>query len=80
MRLLINGKPKEVGQVTTLQELVTVQHLSEGQVIIELNGRLIPRHQWGAVSLKPDDSLCGKMCAVRNMNRILQRKTVSLEK
>ncbi|HEY8464149.1 MAG TPA: hypothetical protein VIM29_09050 [Bacillota bacterium] len=49
-------------------------------MIIELNGRLIPRHQWGAVSLKPDDSLCGKMCAVRNMNRILQRKTVSLEK
>lgn len=57
MRLVINGKPEEVGQVTTLKELLELKNLPEGQVVMELNGGIVPRERWAAVILQPEDTI-----------------------
>jgi len=57
VQLTINGRREEVGQVTTLPELLAGRNLPEQQVVIELNGEIVPRERWAAVVLQPEDAL-----------------------
>jgi thiamine biosynthesis protein ThiS len=57
MQLVINGKPVEIAPVATLKELITVKNLPELQVVLELNGELIPRDNWGQTSVQAGDTI-----------------------
>jgi sulfur carrier protein len=54
MELIINGKPEEVAGPATLKELVALKNMPERQVVIELNGELIPRGNWGETRLSAE--------------------------
>jgi sulfur carrier protein len=57
MRLTINGKPAEIDQATNLRQLVILKDLPETQVILELNGALIPRADWAQTAIRPEDTI-----------------------
>jgi sulfur carrier protein len=54
MELMINGKSEAVDGPATLKELVSLKNLPEQQVVIELNGELIPRDSWGETRLQAE--------------------------
>ncbi|MGD8399421.1 MAG: sulfur carrier protein ThiS [Bacillota bacterium] len=57
MRLTINGKSEEIDQVADLQQLVRLKNLPEAQVVLELNGVLIPRADWGQTAIQADATI-----------------------
>lgn len=57
MQLTINGKREEIGAIATLPELLSWKNLPGQQVVIELNGEIVPRERWETVVLQPDDVL-----------------------
>jgi sulfur carrier protein len=57
MELMINGKSEAVDGPATLKELVALKNLPEQQVVVELNGELIPRDRWGATRLQAEDAI-----------------------
>jgi sulfur carrier protein len=57
MQVIINGKLEEIEEVVTLKELVAVKNLPEAQVVIEVNGELASRKNWGNILLRVGDTI-----------------------
>jgi thiamine biosynthesis protein ThiS len=57
LRIQINGEPREIGEHTSLPELVATLKLKAEQVAIELNQKVVRRAQWGSTVLHADDKV-----------------------
>jgi sulfur carrier protein len=57
MRLLLNGKPVERPDGTSLAALIASCGLAQGACAAEVNKRLIPKREHDTTILKPDDSI-----------------------
>jgi sulfur carrier protein len=57
MRLFINGQTEEIDRVATVQELVRLKNLPDGQVVLEVNGEVISREHWPNAILHPEDKV-----------------------
>lgn len=56
MKIVINGKTREVGDAVKLSEVV--EQLSPGvRIAIELNHEVVRRKDWGDVILRDDDRI-----------------------
>ncbi len=55
MRIKINGREEDAGTSLNLAELVDRRRLSPGRIIVEHNGRIVPRPDWAGVVLSEDD-------------------------
>ena len=53
----VNGKVTELTGTMTLKELISKNGFREDRVAVELNGKIIPRSDYGLIDLKNDDSL-----------------------
>jgi sulfur carrier protein len=58
MRLEVNGQGREVGEGTTLQDLLADSTQQEGRgVAIARNGEVVPRRGWADVQVEPGDRI-----------------------
>lgn len=57
MQLEINGRERDVGQVSTLPELLVVLELEPLAVLIEHNGHALLRSEWASIQLQSGDTL-----------------------
>ena len=57
MKIILNGQATEVSdaQKQTLQGLVERGAMKPDRVAIEHNGEIVPRSQWPAITLQPED-------------------------
>lgn len=56
MRLVINGEPSVVAQALSIAELLA-QRAVQGRLAVEVNGEIVPRSQFGAYHLQPNDTV-----------------------
>jgi sulfur carrier protein len=57
MQLVVNGQSEEVDRIATVHELVRLKNLPELQVVLELNGKLIRRDEWGETLVQAGDTI-----------------------
>ncbi|MFN2426037.1 MAG: sulfur carrier protein ThiS [Candidatus Binatia bacterium] len=57
MRLRINGEDKDVGEATTVAELVASLGLAGRRVAVEHNREILPATSWSAQRLAENDVL-----------------------
>ena len=55
MRLVVNGEEKQVGQSTTVKQLLTSLGLADGLVAVERNEEVVPRAQHDSTALSDGD-------------------------
>lgn len=55
MHLLINGKPEEIADVETTQDLLGLLDLTSQRVAVEVNGELVPRNTYESARLHEGD-------------------------
>ncbi len=55
MRLVVNGEEKQVGQSTTVKQLLTSLGLADGLVAVERNEEVVPRAQHESTALSDGD-------------------------
>ncbi len=51
----LNGKPEEVGEGTTLAELLEAKGVNPRRVAVELNRRILPRDEFPSTKLQGGD-------------------------
>lgn len=56
MELVINGN-RETGEFSTVEDLLSKRDLDPGQVLVELNGAILPKTDYDKTSLKEGDAL-----------------------
>jgi sulfur carrier protein len=57
MRLVVNGKPREVEGPLTLSGYLAALGLHERMIVVERNGEIVRREQYAETHLQPDDTL-----------------------
>jgi sulfur carrier protein len=57
MRVVVNGKPMDLSEASTVQELIDRLGLTAGSVVVERNGEPVPRTDFVAVRLNEGDRL-----------------------
>jgi sulfur carrier protein len=57
MRLIINGEPKELSDISTVASLVAKLDLKADRLAIELNRDIVSRSDWEQTQLHEDDQL-----------------------
>jgi len=57
MKILVNGKRKDVPEGTSLSAYLEIDGLDPQLVSMELNGRIVEREEWGSTVLHEDDEL-----------------------
>jgi sulfur carrier protein len=57
MKIIVNGKPKELATPQNLSEIVSAYSSQPRHIITELNGTIVPPHQRGQTLLKEGDAL-----------------------
>ena len=57
MNILVNGKPREVPEGTTISALLGELELASRQVAVEVNLELVPRARHAEHRLRDDDHL-----------------------
>ncbi|BAM07422.1 putative thiamine biosynthesis protein [Leptospirillum ferrooxidans C2-3] len=57
MRMLVNGKRKDVPEGTSLSSYLEIEGLDPQLVSMELNGRIVEREEWPSTLLNEDDEL-----------------------
>jgi sulfur carrier protein len=55
MYIKINGKDQELSGACTLEELVVNKNLMRNTIVIEQNGLIIPKKQWGRAAIGEGD-------------------------
>ena len=55
MRLVVNGEEKQVGQSTTVKQLLTSLGLADGLVAVERNEEVVPRAHHESTALSDGD-------------------------
>ncbi len=53
----VNGKEREIKEDTSLIDFLASFQVDPRQVVVELNGDILPRDSYGGVVIKPGDSL-----------------------
>ena len=57
MRILINGKPTDLPERITVEDMVRLKGLNPDSIIVECNMNLVKRESWAGVFLKENDRL-----------------------
>lgn len=57
MQALVNGKPTELADGTTVAELVRELGLADRRIAVELNGEILPRSRHAAQTIASGDAL-----------------------
>jgi thiamine biosynthesis protein ThiS len=57
MQLVINGKPVEIEQVRTIEDLVRARGLKTSLVAVEQNGTIVPRSEFAEREVSEGDKL-----------------------
>ena len=55
--MMVNGKVTKLGAPMTVRDLILNHRFREDRVAVELNGKIVPRSDYGNIRLKDDDSL-----------------------
>lgn len=56
MEIVINGK-SDAGDFSTVEELLRARSLEPATLVVELNGKIIPREDYASVHLKDGDTV-----------------------
>jgi sulfur carrier protein len=57
MRLIVNGREENIGDVETVGELLRMRHLVPERVAVERNTELVPRGQYDTTTLAEGDQI-----------------------
>jgi sulfur carrier protein len=57
MNITVNGKPRFFSDQLTLRELLRAQSVDPAHVVVEINGTIIAKDAYDAVSLAANDCL-----------------------
>lgn len=57
MNIKVNGKPTELDQPISIQELMESRGIKPGEVVIQYNGEIIDKTLWATTVLKENDDL-----------------------
>ena len=57
MKVKINGRDEDVGATQCLISLIDGMQLDQDKIVIEYNGRIVPRDEWPVVALNNDDRI-----------------------
>ncbi|RMG89631.1 MAG: sulfur carrier protein ThiS [Candidatus Dadabacteria bacterium] len=57
MTVVVNGQPRDVAEGASLDALLTTLGLSPGSVVIERNGEVVRRDEFGRIRLQDGDRL-----------------------
>ncbi|MBN1524664.1 MAG: sulfur carrier protein ThiS [Spirochaetales bacterium] len=57
MTIVLNGKTEELGEDRTLMDVLSLKHLAEHRVVVEYNGKIIPKNTFSCITLKNNDVL-----------------------
>jgi len=57
MRILINGKPTDLPERITIEDMVELKGLNPDTIVVECNMLLVKRENWAGVVLRESDSL-----------------------
>jgi sulfur carrier protein len=57
MRLMVNGKPVELPDGSTVSALLGAMAIEAARVAVERNQDVVPRRDWGAVKLSDGDQI-----------------------
>lgn len=57
MKIMVNGKRKDVPEGTSLSAYLEIDGLDPQLVSMELNGRIVEREEWPSTPLHDDDEL-----------------------
>lgn len=53
----VNGKPREIAAPATVAEFLRALDINPKQVAVAVNGEVVPRADWGRVTIAPDDTV-----------------------
>lgn len=56
MEIVINGK-SDAGDFSTVAELLAARDLEPATLVVELNGKIIPREDYGSTRLQDGDTV-----------------------
>lgn len=57
IQITINGATRQIQQTLNLAQLLEEMELAGKRVAVERNGEIVPRSQYGATALQPNDQL-----------------------
>lgn len=57
VNIKINGKPTEVPDQSTVNELLQGRGISPGEAVVQYNGEIVDKSQWIEIILKENDEL-----------------------
>ena len=57
MRLIVNGEPREIGGANTLTDYLSQINLPSKMVVVEHNGKIVPRERYAETLLSNGDTL-----------------------
>lgn len=57
MNIKINGKPAEVPERSTVDELMQGRGIRPGEAVVQYNGEIVDKSQWTEIILKENDEL-----------------------
>jgi len=57
MRVIVNGKPREVAEGAVVTDLLAAMHLAEAPVVVERNGEIVRRADQAQTLLCAEDRL-----------------------
>lgn len=57
MKITINGKPQDAGQVRTVDDLVAALGYKGKRIAVERNGDIVPKSQHALVELAENDAI-----------------------
>ncbi len=55
MQITLNGKPREIAEGITVQQLIEQLALQPARVAVQVNMDIIKRERYGEVTVKPGD-------------------------
>lgn len=55
--ITLNGKARDVGENLSVAALLETLGVDPRQVAVAINGEVVPRRQWSAVTLRDGDSV-----------------------
>ncbi len=57
MEIIVNGQPRQVGDQTTLAQLIQALGLADNPVAAEVNNMLVPKKEHPSCTLGPGDRI-----------------------
>ncbi len=57
MKARINGESVEIREGATVEEFLGARKIDFAAVVVEYNGKILKRQEWGAVAVRENDTL-----------------------